>query len=168
MTRPSQLLKRVLAKWHVRNKEQEPCAVRGTRGWSYGHGAGAPSDVLPQPMREHRTTRNPHEKIPPPTRICPRSEKPSVLCHIHALKGSSHDSQARNRDVVTPVGLDGREQPANLQGMMKTRTKNCPACVYSSLASLVQRPGCAMELVLQARILQHLSAPCTRSLPARS
>lgn len=74
--------------------------MRGATGWSYRHGAGAPSDVLPQPMQEHGTTGNPHEKIPPPTRTCPRTEKPSMLCHIHALlKGSSNDFQARNRDV---------------------------------------------------------------------
>lgn len=81
-----------------------------------------------------------------------------MLCRIHALlKALSHDSQDRNRDVVTPVGLNGREQPANLQGM----TKTSPTCTHSSLASLVQHPDCAMELVLQAHVLQHLSAPCT-------
>lgn len=72
--------------------------------------------------------------------------------------------------MCTRVSLDGREQLANLQGMIKTRKKKkpSPACIYSLLACLVQHPGCPMELVLHERVLQHPNAPCTRSILARS
>lgn len=127
--------------------------MRGATGWSYRRGAGAPSDVLPQPMQEHGTTGNPHEKIPPPTRTCPRTEKPSMLCHIHALlKGSSNDLQARNRDVVTPVSLDGREQLANLQGTIKTTKKKNQPCLHLQLTGM---PGATPRLCYGA------GAPCT-------
>lgn len=152
--------------------------AKGTRGWSSGLGAGAPSDVLSQPMWEHRTTGTPHEKIPPLTHTRARTEEA-----LHALPYSCpaeglvprlagqeqrrcHSSRSQWQGTACKPARHDKNQPY-LHPQLTGKPGATPRLCYGAGApgTCSTAPQCSMHKVHPGKVLSILT-PASQQDPA--